>query len=105
MTNYICHRAGYILHLYDRSRRWGSTSGRKEVPGRLCARSQGQLLSLARGADAQLQSYSHSIPDCKKLLSWRRLLYDTNMATQPFVSTIGIAWTAYLSLTNSSDEA
>jgi protein Mpv17 len=24
---------------------------------------------------------------------------------QPFVSTIGIAWTAYLSLTNSSDEA
>lgn len=24
---------------------------------------------------------------------------------QPFVSTIGIAWTAYLSLTNSSDES
>ena len=24
--------------------------------------------------------------------------------SQPFVSTIGIAWTAYLSLTNSSDE-
>jgi len=24
---------------------------------------------------------------------------------QPFVSTIGIAWTAYLSLTNSAEEA
>ena len=24
---------------------------------------------------------------------------------QPFVSTVGIAWTAYLSLTNSSEEA
>jgi hypothetical protein len=25
--------------------------------------------------------------------------------SQPFVSTIGIAWTAYLSLTNSAEEA
>jgi protein Mpv17 len=30
---------------------------------------------------------------------------NTTDITQPFVSTIGIAWTAYLSLTNSSDEA
>ena len=28
----------------------------------------------------------------------------TNMS-KPFVSTVGIAWTAYLSLTNSAEEA
>lgn len=28
-----------------------------------------------------------------------------NQGAQPFVSTVGIAWTAYLSLTNSSDDA
>jgi hypothetical protein len=34
--------------------------------------------------------------------------YDNRLDTdlsQPFVSTIGIAWTAYLSLTNSSEES
>jgi hypothetical protein len=28
----------------------------------------------------------------------------TNTLNQPFVSTVGIAWTAYLSLTNSAEE-
>ena len=43
----------------------------------------------------QIVSYSPSIPS----------ITSVNQGTQPFVSTVGIAWTAYLSLTNSSDDA
>lgn len=41
-----------------------------------------------------------SLPGCARQDGAR-----ADFLTQPFVSTIGIAWTAYLSLTNSSEEA
>lgn len=40
-----------------------------------------------------------------RIRSWYELSYAaTDASWQPFVSTIGIAWTAYLSLTNSAEE-
>jgi len=46
----------------------------------------------------QFQIVSGVLVDCEHEIR-------TDNGTQPFVSSIGIAWTAYLSLTNSSDES
>lgn len=51
----------------------------------------------------RLMPIQYQIVGFSKRLTARRLL--TAPFPQPFVSTIGIAWTAYLSLTNASDEA
>lgn len=58
---------------------------------------------MASGADAQLPSNTDSIPDreCTYFTNRRRSMLTLS---QPFVSTIGIFWTAYLSMTNSAED-
>jgi hypothetical protein len=57
----------------------------QEILRRICASIAGKLHGVACSADIELQGHAGSCPI-------------------PFVGTVGIAWTAYLSLTNLADE-
>lgn len=80
-----------------------------QVAGRVPANVEGQLCPVARGTNPQLPGGADSVSDCTShclpavagLVVSPRL---TSLVGQPFVSTVGIAWTAYLSLTNSAED-
>ena len=91
-----------FLHCDDRCRRWRTTSSNPQTPRYVPANSQGQLHGLAVSSDHQFPTNANTIPT-GKLLQCIRLLVLTSI--QPFVSTVGIAWIAYLSLSNAAEEA
>jgi len=61
--------------------------------------------STARSADRQLQVHATAVSNRRFFLCPRRQSFRADLLSKPFVSTVGIAWTAYLSLTNASDDA
>lgn len=96
-------RFGLLLHLHDDRRGRREESVDTKIPGCVSADSQGQLRVVASCPDPQLPGRSHPIPDRKPSCSFFVLFYMLTL-DQPFVSSVGIAWTAYLSLTNSAEE-
>lgn len=102
----IITRSGVLLLLHDGCRGRRKESLDAQVPGRLSANPQGQLCPLARCSDSELPCRTYPVPDCEYYCD-KTLVHcytDISFFFQPFVSSVGIAWTAYLSLTNSSEE-
>lgn len=102
-TVLIIYRSRGFLHVHDSGGGWWQKSSDAQVPGRLPAFSEGQLHRMAVGSSAELPDHSHSVPDCE-LLSYCHIDGHQLTSQQPFVSTIGIFWTAYLSMNNASEE-
>ena len=95
-------RSCMLLHVHDSRRRRWQASRNAQVPGRVPSGFEGQFHGLASGADPQLPLRADTASDCE---SHDSIQLDSELtATQPFVSTIGIAWTAYLSMANSVSE-
>ena len=94
-------RTCVFFHFHDSCGRRREKSSCAQVPRRLSACTESQFHALACYSVLELQRGSFTVSDSKYGLLAQNVLLTR---LQPFVSTVGIFWTAYLSVTNSSDE-